>query len=171
MTRYGIALVLIAVTAAVGCGPIPVTPENTEAGCYIQRDDFKKTKVYLGPNLNIGFYNGILYLATDSPTSDLFALQFSFFFRDWYFLENCYAKGGIELPTSQRDREVSSSGSSVNCIERLGVVITRKMCEEYATKPEGLELKFFGKRGNYQVIVPSTYFQGWLNWLKKQTAS
>ena len=147
--------------------PIPATPENTEAGCRIQADDFKKTKMYFGPNLQIGgecFY----YVGTSSPSSQVFALHFSWWFNDWRFLNSCYAKGGTQLDTRVSDHKVDSVGRSVYVNEQLTVVVSRSMCEQAAARPEGLELKFFGKRGDYQVIVPAAYFQGWFNWLKKQ---
>ena len=73
-----------------------------------------------------------------------------------------------QLEMEVRDRDVSSGGGSVKVKEKTIVMLTRRMCEEAAARPEGLELKYFGKRGNYQLVVPREYFQGWLNWLKRQ---
>jgi hypothetical protein len=145
--------------------PVPVTPELIESTCYREDDEFKKTTMYFGPSLNVDDKCSI-YTGTNDPKATTFALHARFSFDEWSFFDKCYAKGGKELPTQVRDREVVSGYRSHWCVETLTVLVSKADLQKVG--PEGLALKFFGKRREWEVTIPQVYAQGWLSWLAKQ---
>lgn len=158
---------LLCVISLTGCAPRPLTPEDVEAACRVNKDEFKGTKSYVGATANINL-DVFFTAAANAPTDKEFALTVSFRLKQWAFLNSCYAKGGKQLNVRVRDHQVNSGGNYMDLIEELVVFVPRADAEAAAGTPEGLPLKFFGKRGDFEVTVPQAYWKGWLSWLAKQ---
>ena len=171
MTRVGrgqaaISALLVFLGLA-GCAPRPLTPEDVEASCRVDRDDFKAQKRYVGPTANINL-DVFFSASASSPADREFALTVTFRLKEWAFLNACYAKGGKQLVTHVRDHQINSGGNYMDLLEELVIIVPRPDAEAAAGAPGGLELKCFGKRGDYQFAVPQAYWKGWLTWLAKQ---
>ncbi len=154
-----------------GCGGIsalvaknPKTADEVEQQCVKRSDEFKNKDYWVAPTIwlpDISYW----FLGTGNPKADTISLHFYWTGKDWLFLDDCYALGGKKLAVHVGDRRVGKYGD-VNEV----LLVKIPVADLEGAKESGLQLKFSGKRGSYQIAIPGFYIAGYLSWLRQMSA-
>ena len=175
MPQFIASLIAAMIITLSGCAAKQLNltdPSEIAAKIQVQRDTFKQTTMFEGPNCAPNPRETIILLRAWKPfNSD--DLTYQLYLSDeytyeimrggvgWRFYATTHDSEGIALPTTQISRAVNWCGRYVcSYREIVGATVTRPYLD--AHKDQGITIKVSGKGGENIFVVPATYIQAFL---------
>lgn len=166
-TIISVAATALTLSACVTTAPrLNVSdPQAVSGAISIQRDDFKKTTNYKGPNASPDILDQVFIRAwkTDATGSITYQIYVMDYYNgDWRFYHSAYDSNGNSLNTTQISRDVGSC-SRYGCSheEHLGLNVTREYLEK--NQDSGIRFKVSGKAGEEVFFIPGGYIKAFLS--------
>mgnify|MGYP003594130486 FL=1 len=140
-------------------------PQVVSSAISVQRDDFKKTTNYIGPNASPNTLDQVFLRAWKADATGSISYQIyvmDYYDGDWRFYNSAYDSNGNSLDTTLISRDVGSC-SRYGCWheEHLGLNVSRAYLEK--NQDSGIRFKVSGKAGEKVFFIPAGYIKAFLS--------